>query len=101
MKNKNVIHVEDVVSGFNAIKEVRRCFGDKSLFYQGMIDGINDKMNMDLETYLEKDLLEPLYTEVILQGILNGATVDILEVRKYIKNEKYVKYIEDYLNKSK
>ena len=54
MKNKNVIHVEDVVSGFNAIKEVRRCFGDKSLFYQGMIDGINDKMNMDLETYLEK-----------------------------------------------
>ena len=42
MKNKNVIHVEDVVSGFNAIKEVRRCFGDKSLFYQGMIDGTLD-----------------------------------------------------------
>ena len=70
-------------------------------YSNGPIEGINNKMNMDLETYLEKDLLEPLYTEVILQGILNGAYVDILEVKKYINNDKYVKYIEDYLNKLK
>ncbi|MDE6047193.1 MAG: helix-turn-helix domain-containing protein [Anaeroplasmataceae bacterium] len=92
------ICVSDVLKGFEAIETVKKCFGERSNFYQGMIEGINHKMNMDIEAHLSNpDHRQVMYAEVILQAIqFEHAYVDMDEIRQFFKNEKMVKFIEEY-----
>ena len=99
MKENTLISVKNIVDGFKYLLKVKDCFGEKSTFWTGLVEGINKKMNMDLLDALENHK-EVLYTEVILQYINNeNCKVDIDEVRKYIKKEKYVALIERFNNK--
>jgi transcriptional regulator with XRE-family HTH domain len=99
MKENTLISVKNIIDGFKYLLKVKDCFGEKSTFWLGLVEGINTKMNMDLLDALENHK-EVLYTEVILQYINNeNCKVDIDEVRKYIKKEKYVALIERFNNK--
>lgn len=99
MKENTLISVNNIVDGFKYLLKVKDCFGEKSTFWLGLVEGINKKMNMDLLDALQNHK-EVLYTEVILQYINNeNCKVDIEEVRKYIKKEKYVALIERFNNK--
>lgn len=99
MKENTLISVKNIVDGFKYLLKVKDCFGEKSTFWLGLVEGINKKMNMDLLDALQNHK-EVLYTEVILQYINNeNCKVDIEEVRKYIKKEKYVALIERFNNK--
>lgn len=91
-RNKKLIKVENIVLGFSYISMLKDCFGEDSLFYKGIIEGISNKMNFDFEETLKSNL-EILYTEVIIQYILNGYTVDIEEAKVWIKSEKYINEI--------
>lgn len=102
IKDRKYINIQDVVDGFKAIEQIKKCFGEKSDFYIGTIDGINKRMNIDLETYLKDEKTrEIMYVEVVLQYISNGGYVDMDDVRSYFKNQKMIKYIEDYQSKTK
>lgn len=99
--NRKLINVSDVILGFEAMETIKNCFGEESLFYKGMIEGINKKMNMDVEDAL-KNFREVLYTEVIIQSILfENKTVNIDDVKKHIKNGRMVEIIEKELSKIK
>ena len=99
MKENTLISVKNIVDGFKYLLKVKDCFGEKSTFWLGLVEGINTKMNMDLLDALQNHK-EVLYTEVILQYINNeNCKVDIEEVRKFIKKEKYVALIERFNNK--
>ena len=99
MKENTLISVKNIVDGFKYLLKVKDCFGEKSTFWLGLVEGINKKMNMDLLDALQNHK-EVLYTEVILQYINNeNCKVDIEEVRKYIKKEKYVALIERFNDK--
>lgn len=99
MKENTLISVKNIIDGFKYLLKVKDCFGEKSTFWLGLVEGINKKMNMDLLDALQNHK-EVLYTEVILQYINNeNCKVDIDEVRKYIKKEKYVALIERFNNK--
>ena len=83
------------------METIKNCFGEESLFYKGMIEGINKKMNMDVEDAL-KNFREVLYAEVIIQSILfENKTVNIDDVKKHIKNGRMVEIIEKELSKIK
>ena len=66
-----------------------------------MVEGINKKMQMDIESYLANLAhREILYAEVILQAIqFEHAYVDLEEVRSFFKNEKMIHLIEEYSQK--
>ena len=99
MKENTLISVKNIIDGFKYLLKVKDCFGEKSTFWLGLVEGINKKMNMDFLDAFENHK-EVLYTEVILQYINNeNCKVDIDEVRKYIKKEKYVALIERFNNK--
>ena len=101
LRERRRIRVQDVVEGFEHIEAIGRCFGEDSLFYIGMVDGINEKMNMDLIPYLrDPKTREALIAEVLIQGIMNGCTVDMDEVREAIHNPNMVRAIEGYLAKT-
>ena len=92
-KNRRFIKVENIVSGFNHLLAIKDCFGEESLFYKGLIEGISNKMNFDFETVLQTNM-EILYTEVAIQYLLNGYSLDIEEAKLWIKNVKYINEIK-------
>jgi transcriptional regulator with XRE-family HTH domain len=97
-RNKG-IKISKIIDGFDHLKQMKECFGEHSQFYKGAIDGINKSMNMDIENHLEENIMDVLYTEVILQYIVEGYTVDFVEVETYIKNHKMQNIILDYTKK--
>lgn len=102
LKERRRMLVSDVVEGFEHIEAIGRCFGEDSTFYTGMVEGINEKMNIDLIPYLNNPKArEAMIAEVLIQGIMKGYTVDMDEVRQSIKNPKMVEAIERYLIKTR
>jgi len=98
-RNKG-IKISKIIDGFNHLIQLKECFGEHSQFYQGAISGINESMNMNIEEHLKnEEHLSVLYTEVILQYIIEGYKVDLIEVEEYIKNPKMLGIIENYIRK--
>ena len=101
LNQRKVMRVEDVMEGFRCIEAIGECFGENSTFYQGMVEGINQKMNIDLLQYLkEPNSREAMYAEVLIQGIMEGKTVDMDEVRSLLQNQHIIEVIEQYLKKA-
>ena len=91
-------NVLDVPKGFEAIENVKKYFGEKSLFYIGMIKGINEIMNFDLEEALVK-YRKALYKEVIISALNLGYYVDKEEVEELFQdNYKSYEHIKSYNN---
>lgn len=98
---RRLMRLEDVIIGFEHLEDIGRCFGENCTFYTGMIEGINEKMNIDILTYLREPMTrEVMYAEVLIQGILEGRTVDIDEIEASFKNKKMVEVIRNYLSKT-
>ena len=97
-ERKVKFNVLDVPKGFEAIESVKQYFGDKSLFYIGMIQGISKIMNFDFEEALEKNK-RILYLEVIISVVNLGYYVDKEEVEELFKdNYKTYEIIKTYDN---
>ena len=92
-KKRKLIKVENIVNGFNHLASLKDCFGENSTFYKGIIKGISTEMNFNFEEALSVNP-QVLYTEVVIQYILNGYVVDIEEARTWINNEKYINEIK-------
>ncbi|MBR3990850.1 MAG: helix-turn-helix transcriptional regulator [Clostridia bacterium] len=100
-KDRKLMRVEDVVLGFEHIEDLKRCFGENCTFYTGMIDGINSKMNIDLRDDIKDPaLLEVMWAEVLVQGILSGRTVDMDEVRTIFSRQDMIDVIDNYARKA-
>ena len=99
-RERKRMRVGDVIEGFAHMEAIRKCFGEDSTFYTGMVEGINKKMNIDLVSYLNDPRARTaMIAEVLIQGIMNGYTVDMDEVRAYIANPNMVSAIEGYLHR--
>lgn len=92
-KNRKLIKVESIVEGFKYLEKVKDSFGENSDFYKGIVEGISNKMNFNFEETL-KENKEVLYTEIILNYILNGYSVDLEEAKIWIHKDKYIKEIQ-------
>ena len=101
LKNRKLMRVEDVIIGFENMEDIGRYFGENCDFFTGMVDGINQKMNIDLLEYLRhRDTREVLWAEVLIQGILSGRTVDMDEVEANFTNKKMIAEIKKYIDKT-
>ena len=100
-RERRLMRLEEVVTGFRYMEEIGRLFGENCTFFTGMIEGINEKMNIDLLAYLkDPQTREVLYAEVLIQGILSGRTVELDEIEANFQNRKIVKTIRRYLEKT-
>lgn len=98
---RRLMKLEDVVTGFQHIEDIGRRFGEDCTFFTGLVEGVNEKMNLDLLTYLKDPTTrEVLYAEVLIQGILSGRTVDMDEIEAGLHNKKMVETIRRYLVKA-
>ncbi|MBR0200079.1 MAG: helix-turn-helix transcriptional regulator [Oscillospiraceae bacterium] len=100
-KERRLMRLEDVVTGFQYLEDIGKLFGEDCSFYTGMIEGINEKMNMDILSYLKDPTTrEVMYAEVLIQGILSGRTVDLEEIDAAFRNRHMVETIRRYLAKA-
>ena len=98
---RKLMRLEDVMTGFRYIESIGTLFGEDCTFFTGMIEGINEKMNMDLLTYLKDPMTrEVMYAEVLIQGIMSGRTVDMEEIEANFQNKHMVETIRRYLAKA-
>ena len=98
---RRLMRLEDVTTGFQYMESIGKLFGEDCTFFAVMIEGINEKMNIDLLTYLKDPMTrEVMYAEVLIQGILSGRTVDMDEIEANFQNKKMVKEIRRYLAKA-
>ena len=95
------IRAEDVVRGFRCMEEIGELLGEDSTFFTGMVEGINEKMNIDLLACLKDPRArEVMYAEALIQGILAGRNVDREEVGRVIHSDKMRETIRRYLGKA-
>ena len=100
-KERRLMRLEDVVTGFQYLEDIGKLFGEDCSFYTGMIEGINEKMNMDILSYLKDPTTrEVMYAEVLIQGLLSGRTVDMEEIDAAFRNRHMVETIRRYLAKA-
>ena len=101
LKNRKLMRVEDVIDGFACMEDIGKYFGETCDFFTGMVEGINQKMNIDLLAYLgRRETREVLWAEVLIQGILAGRTVDMDDVKANFTNRKTVGEIQKYVDKT-
>ena len=97
---RRLMRLDDVVTGFEYIERIGKLFGEECSFFTGMIEGINEKMNIDLLGYLRDPMTrDVMYAEVLIQGILSGRTVDMDEIDAGFQNRMMVETIRRYLGK--
>ena len=97
IKKSRLINVDNIVLGFNNLLSLKYCFGEDSLFFIGAIEGINNKMNMNILEHLKNDHeREVLYAEVIIQMLNQDCYVKMDDIRKIIHDEKLIKIIEKF-----
>ena len=100
-RERRLMRLEDVVTGFRYMESIGKLFGEDCSFFTGMVEGINEKMNMDLLAYLKDPMTrEVMYAEVLIQGILSGRTVDLEEIDAAFRNRHMVETIRRYLAKA-
>lgn len=98
---RKLMRLDDVITGFQYVENIGKLFGEDCTVFTGMIEGVNEKMNIDLMTYLKDPMTrEVMYAEVLIQGILSGRTVDMDEIEESFQNKAMVKTIRRYAAKA-
>ena len=100
MNYKGKITVNDCKNGIMCIKKCGELLGKDNMIYRSAIEGINRKMNTDIELAFKDDHIQEVFvTEAILQNLQNGAYIDLSDVRNNIKEEKYKNIIIEFASK--
>lgn len=87
------IRVADVLKGVASFFELPRLIGKDNTLYQGMIEGICRKMNLeweeDLKGHDEQWCVELFAAEIIIQQLKHGRYIDLAEVNRQFTLAKW------------
>jgi transcriptional regulator with XRE-family HTH domain len=100
MTYKGKITVSDMREGINCLERVGFLIGKDNIIYRHAINGINEKMNMDIEECFADDYkLECLIAEAVIQNLKAGAYVDISDIKNSFKYERFSNIVIEYASK--
>jgi len=97
---KGKMTVKDIREGINCLERSGYLLGKQNAIYRHAIDGINERMNTDVESMLGDEYLrECLILEAVIQSMMLGYYFDPAEVRKGFKHEKWYGVFCEYAGK--
>ena len=97
---KGKISMSDMIRGLTCLKKMGELLGKDNLLYRSAINGINEKMNTDIDGAFTDDyIFEVFVAEVTIQNIMNGAYVDLTDVKNSFKHERLKNIVCDYAAK--
>ena len=89
--------MDDIKKGINCLVDMGNLLGRENLLYRCAIDGIDEKMNMEIETYLSQPYTyEAMVAEAAMQCILSGYYIDIKDIEKGFISEHWKKTVTDF-----
>lgn len=98
VKKSKKININDVEEGFYHLEKLKECFGDKSPYYQGAIQGINNIMNIDIESDLKDSYTRECHlAEAVISFLNEGYQIDINEIDNHFKSEKMRNIVKKFM----
>ena len=87
---KGKITVEDMREGVACLEKCGRLLGKDNLIYRSAVEGINERMNTDIEqAFSDERLFECFVAEAIIQNLKAGAYIDLTDVKNGFKYEHF------------
>lgn len=100
MNYNKKIYVKDIKTGIDNLANIGNLIGKDNSVYDGIVEGINNKMNIDVEECFNDSFKrEALVAEIIVQDVMNGAYVDTSDIKNNIEHEHWINIITDYAKK--
>ena len=94
------VTVTDMKEGLNALKRMGDLLGRENSLYRHAVDGINEKMNTDIEDAFHDDrIFECFLAEAIIQNLAAGRYIDLTDVKNGFHHEKYRDIVLEYCSK--
>lgn len=83
--------------GLLALERMGSLLGKDNLLYRYAVDGINRKMNTDIEdAFADQCVFECFMAEAIIQNLISGKYVDPTDVRNSFQYEQYRDIVLDH-----
>lgn len=97
LEYKGKITVSDMKAGLDCLKKMGEYLGKENLIYRSAVEGINTKMNTDLERALNDDYtLEAFVAEAVIQNLMQGLYVDISDIKNNFRHEHFKNIVVDF-----
>lgn len=96
-KYKRRVTIAEVAEGIACFERIGELLGKDSFFYLGAIEGVDRKMNIELEKYLSDPFSrEAMIAEAAVQLMMNGAYVDVTDIRRSFTFDHWVKKVTEF-----
>ena len=93
--------IDDIKKGINCLIDMGNLLGRENLLYRCAIDGIDEKMNMEIEDYLSQPYTyEAMVAEAAIQCMMSGYYIDSKDIEKGFISEHWKKVVSDFANKN-
>lgn len=93
--------MDDIKKGINCLIDMGNLLGRENLLYRCAIDGINEKMNMEIEDYLSQPYTyEAMVAEAAIQCILSGYYIDVKDIEKGFISEHWKTVVTEFATKN-
>lgn len=90
MKYKRRVSMAQVKEGVECFEKIGELLGKDSYFYLGAMEGVDQKMNIEMEKYLSQPYTrEAMIAEAAIQCMMNGAYIDITDIQKSFSFEHW------------
>lgn len=100
MQYRGKITVADMKEGLNALKRMGELLGRENCLYRHAVDGINEKMNTNIEDAFRDDrVFECFLAEAIIQNLTAGKYIDVTDVKNGFHHEKFRDIVLGYCKK--
>ena len=94
------ITVASMIEGLQCLKRMGELLGKDALIYRAAIDGIDQRLNTRIEDAFSDDyIFECFVAEAVIQNLMAGAYVDITDVKKSFKYERFRDIVCSYAGK--
>lgn len=89
--------VSQMSEGILALKHMGELLGRDNLLYRHAIDGINERMNTNIEdAFTDSRILECFIAEAIIQNLMAGKYVDPTDVKNGFRHEHFRNIVLDH-----
>lgn len=92
--------IDEIKKGISCLVDMGNLLGRENLFYRSAIEGIDAKMNIELELYLSQpQTYEAMVAEAAIQCILAGYYIDARDIEKSFVSEHWRNAVTEYAKK--
>lgn len=97
---KGKISVADMRNGLNCLKSMGEYLGKDNIIYRSAINGINDKLNTDIEiAFIDDYNFEAFLSEAIIQNLIAGFYIDVSDIKNNFKHVHFKNIVLKYCSR--